>query len=444
MIYKKILIQVIVRILGIVVLSLFVGWLTWESNYPYFSIVILVLIGLYTLQLIRLLNSTNRLFSQFFSSIKNEDSALNIPETFDGKSYQELRNSLQNVNKTIKDLRLKFQRKEILSEAIIENASVGILTINSTGKVVEINRKGRELLGVHYLVNIKALLKIDSNLVSLFQNIKYGESKVVETELNNQHRHLLVDCSGLVVGEEKYKLLSFTDIKNQLDAKELESWQSLINVLTHEIMNSVSPLTCLSESLEKSYKKMDPETVISKKMLVKTQTGLKVIKEQGEGLMHFVESYRELSRIPKPILKNVRIKQLLEHLKVLLCLDEDFNIDYQFLISDEDLSIVIDEQLILQVLMNLIKNAQSAILGKGFVKIESSLSKDGLVQVIIEDNGSGIKSEDMHNIFIPFFTTKENGSGIGLSIARTIMRLHDGKISVESTYSVGTKVSILL
>ncbi|BAX81307.1 sensor histidine kinase [Labilibaculum antarcticum] len=442
MIYKKLLVQIIVRIIGIVLLSFLFGWLLWESNYPNLSIVVFILICWQVVKLIYFLNSTNRLLSQFFLSVKNEDSTLKIPKVFEGRSFNELRVSMQNVNQIIKDLRLKFQQKEIFSDAIIENAAVGILTITSSGKVECINRKGRELLGVHHLVNIKALLKSDSNLVFLFQQIKSGESRIVETQISQTKMHLLVNCSALILAEETYQLLSFTDIKNQLDAKELESWQSLINVLTHEIMNSVSPLTCLSENLEKSYKEINSGTLISEKLLTKTKTGLRVIKEQGEGLMHFVETYRELSRIPKPQIKDVAVKHLFEHVKSLFCLDENVNIHYQFIIEGEDLLIAIDEQLIVQVMVNLIKNAQFAIFEKGIIQIKAESNEDGFVIISIEDNGSGIKSEDMQSVFIPFFTTKENGSGIGLSIARSIMRLHNGNINLESFYGEGTRVLI--
>ncbi|MBL4561234.1 MAG: hypothetical protein JKX79_09645 [Labilibaculum sp.] len=442
MIYKKLLVHIIIRIIGIVLLSFLFGWLLWESNYSNLSFVVFILICWQAVKLIYFLNSTNRLLSQFFLSVKNEDSTLKIPKIFEGKSFCELRVSMQNVNQIIKDLRLKYQQQEIVSNAIIENAAVGILTLTSSGIVECINRKGRDLLGVHHLVTSNALLKSDPKLVSLFQQIKSGESRIIETEINHAKMHLLVNCSALLLGEDRYKLLSFADIKNQLDAKELESWQSLINVLTHEIMNSVSPLTSLSESLEKSYKEMDSGTLISEKLLTKTQTGLRVIREQGEGLMHFVEAYRELSRIPKPQIKEVAVKYLFEHVKALLSSDEDTNIAYQFTILDEDLLIAMDEKLIVQVIVNLLKNAQFAIFEKGFVNIEAKYDDEEFVQISIADNGSGVKSEDMDNIFIPFFTTKENGSGIGLSIARSIMRLHDGKISLESVYGEGTKVTI--
>ncbi len=436
------LIQIILRVLGLVLLSFFFGWLFWESNYANLSIVVFVIICWQVVKLIYFLNSTNRLLSQFFLSVKNEDSSLKIPKMYEEESFRELRAGMQNVNQIIKDLRLKYQQKEIFSDAVIESAAIGILTITASGRVECINRKARELLGVHHLLTIKALLKCDSNLLSFLQQLKPGESRIVETHINQTKMHLLVNCNALQLAEENYKLLSFTDIKNQLDAKELESWQSLINVLTHEIMNSVSPLTCLSENLEKSYKEMNSGTVISEKLLTKTQSGLRVIKEQGEGLMHFVESYRELSRIPKPQIQNVKVKQLFEHVKTLLCADEDVTVAYQFSIPDEDLLIAIDEQLAVQVMVNLIKNAKDAISEKGRVNIEARIDGEGFIQISITDNGTGIKPEDIPNVFIPFFTTKENGSGIGLPIARSIVRLHDGKISLESVYGEGTKVSI--
>lgn len=442
MIYKKLLVQIVVRIIGIVLLSFLFGWLFWESNFANSSIVVFVIICYQVLKLIHFLNSTNRLLSQFFSSVKNEDSTLKIPKTFEGRSFQELRISMQNVNQIIKDLRLKYQQQEIVSNAIIENAAVGIITLTSSGMVNCINQKGRELLGVHHLVNSKSLLKSDPKLVSLFQEIKSGDSRIIETQINQSKMHLLINCSALLLNQESYKLLSFTDIKNQLDAKELESWQSLINVLTHEIMNSVSPLTCLSENLEKSYKEMESETLISEKMLIKTQTGLRVIREQGEGLMNFVEAYRELSRIPKPKIQKVAVKHLFERVKTLLSLDEDTTINYQFSISDKDMVIEIDKQLIVQVMINLIKNAQFAIDENGVIKLEATDNEEGIIQISITDNGSGIKPEDVQSVFIPFFTTRENGSGIGLSIARSIMRLHNGNIRLESFYGEGTRVLI--
>jgi len=442
MIYKKLLLQLILRLSLILLLSIGMGWLIWVSSYPLAAFGPLLLIIFLVYRLTLYLNSTNRLLSQFFLAVKNDETALQIQHTGQGNSFDELRDSMQGVNQIIKDLRVKYQQKEIVSDAIIENAAVGILSFNSLGLVECINRKGRELLGVHHLVSIKALLKTDPKLVDLFQNIKAGESRVLKTIVKQKTMHLVISCTAIKLGDEIWKLLSFSDIKNEMDATELESWQRLISVLTHEIMNSIAPLTSLSETLAQTYNQVDVGAVMTEKILSKTRTGLQVIQEQGEGLTHFVDSYRQLSRLPKPQIKSVTVKHLFEHLKALLGLDEDSLIQYDFSIENDTLSIAADEKLLMQVLVNLIQNAQHAIKGKGHIRLQTFRHAEGQIVITISDNGIGIKPEDIKNIFVPFFTTRENGSGIGLSLARQIMRLHQGKISIESTCGEGSKVEL--
>ncbi|RXQ92235.1 hypothetical protein EO244_11845 [Ancylomarina salipaludis] len=442
MIYKKLFVRIVLRLSLIVLLSVSMGWFLWMSAYPILAFVPLVLILYLLYRLIHDLNSTNRLLSQFFLAVKNDETALNLQHNGEGKSFDALRDSMQGVNQIIKDLRMKYQQKEIVSDAIIENAAVGILTFNSQGMVEGINRKGRELLGVHHLVSIKALMKTDPNLVALFQGIKAGESRVLKTQVKQKTLHLLVSCTCIKLDNENWKLLSFTDIKSEMDATELESWQRLISVLTHEIMNSIAPLTSLSETLVQTYSQIDAETVIGEKNLSKTRLGLQVIQEQGEGLMHFVDNYRQLTRIPKPQLKKVSLKHLFEHVKALLALDDDIRIDYHFSIKEDNLSIEADEKLMVQVLVNLIQNAQHAITDRGIIQVLACRGNEGNTLIKIIDNGMGIKAEDIKNIFVPFFTTRENGSGIGLSITRQIMRLHQAKISLESVYGEGCKVEL--
>ncbi|RZT96241.1 histidine kinase/DNA gyrase B/HSP90-like ATPase [Ancylomarina subtilis] len=442
MIYKKLFVRLILKLSLIVLLSVSMGWLLWVSVYPLLALAPMALILYLFYRMLHDLNSTNRLLSQFFLAVKNDETALNLQHYGEGKSFDALRESMQGVNQIIKDLRMKYQQKEIVSDAIIENAAVGILTFNSQGMVEGINRKGRELLGVHHLVSIKALLKTDPNLVELFQRIKAGESRVLKTQVKQRTLHLLVSCTCIKLGNENWKLLSFTDIKSEMDATELESWQRLISVLTHEIMNSIAPLTSLSETLVQTYSQIDAESVIGEKNLSKTRLGLQVIQEQGEGLMHFVDNYRQLTRIPKPQLKRVSLKHLFEHVKALLALDDDTKIDYHFSIEEDDLLIEADEKLMVQVLVNLIQNAQHAITDRGILQVLASRANEGNTLIKIIDNGVGIKADDIKNIFVPFFTTRENGSGIGLSITRQIMRLHQAKISLESVYGEGCKVEL--
>jgi nitrogen fixation/metabolism regulation signal transduction histidine kinase len=422
------------------------GWLIWGSTYSWLSLAPLALMLYMTYRLVIYLNSTNALLSQFFLAVKNEETAMKIQHKHGGKSFRKLEESMQSVNQIIRNLRIQYQQKEIVSDAIIENAAVGILSFNSLGLVESLNRKGRELLGVHHLVSIKALLKNDPLLVELFQTIKAGESRAIKTTVNQKTLHLIVSCTHIKFERENWKLLSFTDIKNEMDATELESWQRLISVLTHEIMNSIAPLTSLSETLSRTYIQVDADTAIGEKILSKTRLGLQVIQEQGEALMHFVDTYRQLTRLPNPQLKALSIQHLFEHVRALLCLDEDDKIQYEFSLEHDDLRIEADEKLLIQALVNLIQNAQHAqhaIKGKGQIRLCAHLSSEGQTLISISDNGMGIKPEDIKNIFVPFFTTRENGSGIGLSVVRQIIRMHQAKINLESVYGEGCKVDLL-
>jgi signal transduction histidine kinase len=235
-------------------------------------------------------------------------------------------------------------------------------------------------------------------------------------------------------------VISIHDIRHELDAKELESWQKLIRVLTHEIMNSITPITSLSETLLKYYIPggYTAGGTVDEKTIANTVKGLKVINERGVGLIRFVESYRKLTRLSKPVLKPVALKGLIEHLLVLLENEPDFHrIHFLVEIDPVDASIDVDEAQMSQVFINLIKNAMQAVEGVDSPKIviSANYTESGLFEVNIVDNGPGISPEVMEQIFVPFFTTKESGSGIGLSLSRQIMKNHGG--SIEATSSPG-------
>jgi two-component system, NtrC family, nitrogen regulation sensor histidine kinase NtrY len=233
-------------------------------------------------------------------------------------------------------------------------------------------------------------------------------------------------------------ILSIQDIKNELDEKELESWMKLIRVLMHEIMNSITPITSLSESLSHIYStgghSVLPEEV-TVKTIATTLQGLNVIKEQGKGLMSFVESYRKLTRVPEPDKKLFKVADLMSRVQILYnSLEKSDRIDLSFSLKDADLEIFADQNLISQVLINLLKNALEANENNsdGKIMIIAGIDNDQHPEICIIDNGPGIPEKNIDEIFVPFFTTRQNGSGIGLSISKQIMRVHGGKLKVRS------------
>jgi len=249
---------------------------------------------------------------------------------------------------------------------------------------------------------------------------------------------LSLKASSFKTHDEELVLLSIQDIRNELDEKELDSWMKLIRVLMHEIMNSIAPITSLSESLSQLFtiggREVLPE-VVDEKTIRTTVRGLNVIGEQGNGLIRFVESYRKLTRLPKPEKKLFRAESLVNRIKVLyFSLENSDRVKLSVAVNPSDLNLFADEDLVAQVLLNLLKNALQAVNGQeaGNIRILVDVAATNRPEICVADNGPGIPTEILEQIFVPFFTTRENGSGIGLSLSRQIMRLHGGSLQVRS------------
>jgi signal transduction histidine kinase len=239
-------------------------------------------------------------------------------------------------------------------------------------------------------------------------------------------------------GMNRYRLYSISDIKAELEENELDSWQKLIRVMTHEIMNSIAPITSLSNTLTRIFIKNNdplPAHEVTEKHISNIIHGLEVIENTGKGLMRFVEDYRKLTKIPTPVFKPILINNWLNAIRLLMKnrLDEE-NVNLRITKKGSHEELIGDEKLLNQVMINIINNAIDALKSVEHKKIIISVSENtmGRLKISISDNGKGIPPEEIEKLFIPFYTTKENGSGIGLSLSRKIMRLHRGSISVFS------------
>jgi signal transduction histidine kinase len=267
-------------------------------------------------------------------------------------------------------------------------------------------------------------------------------------KIDNHLQSILVKATELKFESNVIKLVSFQDITNELDKKELESWHRLIRVLTHEIMNSISPITSLTGVISGYFKKKDgeipiPFEEIDRQIVSKTLSGLNTIEETGKGLLDFVDKYRRLTSLPKPNLSKFTIDGLFSKCKLLMESNISNNIKITANVNPQDIGIVADYAQVEQILINLIKNSIEALSGKknGTIHLKAFYTGDGtLIQV--EDNGIGISNDIIEDIFVPFYTTKENGSGIGLSLSKQIMQNHDGTISVSSSPGKGSEFNL--
>jgi len=438
MISKNLYFQLLFRVLLLLAVSLLIGWMVFQKEMYMLSIISAIVLIVQTVNLVYFLNVTNRRLFYFFDAIKNEDSTLSFPEKTDHKIIVELNKSLNKVNKQIQQIQIENRQQEQYFQALMEHAATGMLTFDEKGFILHSNSLVKRLFSLDVLTHLNQLDKVDHKLFVSIKNIQTSEQRLISLKIDGATIQLLIKASSFISDKKELILLSVQDIKNELDEKELDSWRKLIRVMMHEIMNSITPITSLSESLAGYFykdKKTKTPAEIDKKTIDTTIRGLEVIREQGKGLISFVESYRKLTRLPKPEKKLFSAKNLIENINILSgSFQHAEHVQISFEVKPEELEILADEKQISQVLINLVKNAFQANADNSTakVKIISALGESGRPEIRVVDNGPGIPEDVLDKIFIPFFTTKENGSGIGLSLSRQIMQMHGGSLKVES------------
>lgn len=379
------------------------------------------------------INSVNRKISYFFSALKNEDYTLRFPEIQGMKSEKLLNKLLNQTKEILQKTRIDIQQQEKYYELILNNINSGVIAFNSKGFVIQSNLFALKILGLEIFTHTRQLQKVSLQLQQTIEEIQSGETKRITYTNERGSVQLLINATSILMNGEKLTLLVFNDIENEMDEKEIDSWIRLIRVLAHEIMNSIAPITSLSDTLLSLHKNDDPEIEASQ-LKENTINGLHVISETGKGLISFVESYRKFTRIPKPEREYVDMNEFI-HRMVILCSMEPYfeNVTIDTEIHPENVKVFADPNMLGQVLLNIMKNAIQAMQGKKnsklHVRVEAAANQ---TQIKITDNGPGIAPEILNEIFVPFFTTKTEGTGIGLSIARQIMRTHGGNIKVSS------------
>lgn len=386
------------------------------------------------LWLVRRLRLSNRKLAYFFDSLENDDYTLRFIESKGLPSERVLNRSLNRIKGIIQNTRLEIQQKEKYYEIILSSIHTGVIALNQKGFVIQSNHFALKLLGLDIFTHVNQLSKVSALLLQTVKEIRPNENRRVSYTNERGRVQLLISATELIVRGENITLLVINDIENEMDEKEIESWIRLIRVLSHEIMNSIAPITSLSDTLLTLHRKSDsPED--SPELKQNTMNGLQVISETGKGLISFVESYRKFTRIPEPVKEYIDLSEFIHRMIILCSMEPHFgNVKIDTDIRPEGLKIYADPNLLGQVLLNIIKNAIQAMKDQQDCRIiiTAGQGPEGSVSLKISDNGPGIPPEILSEIFVPFFTTKEEGSGIGLSIARQIMRAHGGSIKVES------------
>ncbi len=438
MVYRRFRIHIVIRVL---LIGVFMAAFVYAVNQPKWyiaSVISALFVLLMIISLIRYVERTNRDLGNFLQSIKNKDFSSIYSVKYNDKSFAPLHDAMNEVMYEFRNVRIEKEIHYQYLQMIIEHINVALICFDADGDIHLVNQAARDLFNVKRLTRIDTIGKVDKKLLEAVKKSDTKHGSLVKTLINGEMVGLSLKGTVFKVKEKTLKLVSLQNIKTELEEQELESWQKLIRVLTHEIMNSVTPVSSLStainEMLNKEGQSISTLAELDQNDLEDMLEGMKTIEQRSKGLLDFVGTYKNLTRLPKPTFTKVHVLPMLNHLKTLMKPElGKWNINLQIRSSEKDPVIDADHEMIERVLINLIMNAIDAVhrAENPAITIEVT-SREHQTLIEVHDNGKGISSEDIDRIFVPFFTTKKQGSGIGLSLARQIMRLHKGSITAKS------------
>ena len=443
---KNFQLNILIKIILIIANIFLVQYLIFKTELTATVILLAIILLVQIYNLIKFINLTNREITRFLLSVRHSDFSQNFSLKKYGKSFEYLGNAMDNVLKDFRDTRSENEENLKYLETVLRHIDIGLISYDKSGKVNFINNAAKKLLNISHLVNINSLIEDSKKQWEILRDIKPGRKNVVKLFSNDEISQIAISASKFKQRDIEFTLISFQNIQNELEEQELLAWNKLIRVLTHEIMNSITPISSLAGTVKTILSSSDSDVINNQETLDDISEAVTTIEKRSSGLINFVDNYRSLTRIPEPDFKIIKVEEIFNSLKNLF--SEKFekeNISFLTSVKPGNLDITTDHQMLEQVLINIIKNATEALSRQTSKKIELNayLNIRGNFVLEICDNGPGIKEDILEKLFIPFFTTKPNGSGIGLSLSKQIIRSLGGNIKVSSGENTGTIFSII-
>lgn len=403
---------------------------------------VFVLIGVR--ELARYVTRNNRALADFLLAVKYRDFTQHYNEAHSDGSVRPLYAAFNQINATFRQLSAEREAQFAYLQTVLHLIDTGIISFDAAGQVEWVNEAFKETLELPYLKNIQALQKRLPVLYEAIQQLQPGTPTVVKLTVGQKTMQLLLSATTFKLQSRQFTLVAFKNISSALDETETAAWQKLLRVMTHELMNSVAPIASLADSLRRPLRRVleqvTVESAAERALLDDVMEGIGIIQHRSEGLLRFAQVYRDLSNISTPILATVYVRELFGSIQGLLNpqLKEE-EVELLTTVEPPNLRMQADGQLMEQVLINLVLNAAYAVResGQPRIQLHAHQTDSGRVLMEVTDNGRGIPAEVLDSIFIPFFTTRKNGTGIGLSLAKQIMHLHHGSIKVQSVPGQG-------
>jgi two-component system, NtrC family, nitrogen regulation sensor histidine kinase NtrY len=441
---KNLSLHILVRVTLIVVLSVAFGFVALNRQMLFVPVVVVIVIVVLTADLIRYIYKTNTDLTRMLLSVR-EGAFTDLSKKNSSKPHPLLDDAINEITKEFAKVNLEKELHYQYLKALNENIHVAILSFDNGNKLLMMNPEAKHLLKVQTLLRLDDLRNIDSSLYHAASSIKPGDRQLIKIFIDEEQIQLSIQVKHLVIEGNSIRILLLQNISNELESKEIEAWQSLTQVLTHEIMNSVTPISSLTTAIQSliTYDDGTPKPLmeVGKDSEADIHSGISTIAHRTKGLLRFIRSYKEFAKAVELRMEQVDLTKMIDRIANLLAPDiEKHSIKLGMVFASRPLYATADLGLIEQVLINLIKNAMDAVPadGKGIIQIAVKDVSKETVAVSVSDNGSGMDEETRSRIFIPFYTTKPNGTGIGLSLSRKIMRLHGGTIKVQSEPGKGS------
>jgi signal transduction histidine kinase len=445
--FKSFRLNVFLRLALFVALALVALWGATNTDWQVTPIVAGALAAGMVVELVRYVESVNRELAAFLEFIAHDDFSTSFPIRAKGRIFDDLEEAYGVLLAKYRGLNEARELNHRYLEALVEHVSTALLCLDDEDKVTLMNRQAKRLFRVPHLNSLQSLQRIDPGLPAEIESLADGDRLLIRPVVEGEPLQLAVYLTEFLLLERKYRVISFQNIRDELEQREIDFSQKLIKVLTHEIMNSVTPIIALCKVIEQSLNgaadgAQSPAELPDADDLKRSVAS---IQSRGDGLLRFVQAYRSLTSLPKPERQTVYVNDLLAETVTLLAPTlEPKGIRLETRIDGEGLAIEADPEQLQQVLINLVRNAVEALDGRGDGRIVLGASRDGegRTNIRVSDNGPGIPEEHIENILVPFFTTKRGGTGVGLSVSRQILFLNRGLISVRSNAGRGAEFTL--
>ena len=405
---------------AVIIATAGIGGYVWASGHHAYLIVCVPIILFCIFRLFRLYGVIVKRLMFVFNAVQNNDYSFRFTENPRYTQYAFVNQSLNRIKEVLDNAKLQIKEREQYFQLIMECANVGIVVVMENGTVTQTNSKALRIVGMERLSHIDQLRILSEELCEAMHRIEPGTQLTARFTNEIGDQNLVLSCSAMEFEGKQLRVISIGNIHEELDRKEVESWEKLTRILTHEIMNSLAPVTSISHTL--LAQSADAATM---------RQGLETIHATSDRLLRFVDSFRAVTRIPAPQKAPFYLSELVAES---LSLIPHEGIEVEVSIEPEDTMLYADRALMSQVMVNLLKNATEALLAQDCnrkITIRSTIDAEERIQIEITNNGSVIPAEVAENIFTPFFTTKTDGSGIGLAVSRQIIRLHGGSLRLK-------------